>query len=198
MDPPSYVFPYPATRIGIRRRADWSYRRKMTGRPTREEAAEYYFTYIDKVPGDDVLRFLDAQSAEVLRLLQSIDEAKSLHRYEPGKWSIRESVSHTNDAERVFAYRALWIARGGEAPLPGFDQDVFIANANADARPLSSHTDEFIAIRAATMSLLRSLAAEAWSRQGTASNNPVTVRALAYMIAGHVEHHRRILVERYL
>lgn len=198
MDPPSYVFRYPATRIGIPAGPEWRYLGKMRARPVPGEAAEYYSTYIDKVPGDDVIRALDAQSAEALRLLNAVGESKSLHRYEAGKWSIREVLSHINDAERVFAYRLLWIARCGEAPLPGFDQDVFLAHADADARPLASHIDEFIAIRAATMSLLRSLPAEAWTRQGTASNNPVTVRALAYIIAGHAEHHFRILTERYL
>lgn len=170
----------------------------MIGQPTRDEAAEYYFTYIDKAQTNDILGHLDTQSAEFLTLLHSISEAKSLHRYAPEKWSIREAVNHINDTERVFAFRAFWIGRGGTAPLPGFDQDAFSANSNADARPFASHIDEFIAIRAATMSMLRSLPLDAWKRQGTASNNPVTTRALAFMVAGHLEHHRRILVERYL
>ncbi len=170
----------------------------MIGQPTRDEAAEYYFTYIDKAQTNDILGHLDTQTAEFLALLHSISEEKSLYRYAPEKWSIREAVSHINDTERVFAFRAFWIGRGGTAPLPGFDQDAFSANSGAGARPLASHIDEFIAIRSATMAMLRSLPADAWTRQGTASNNPVTTRALAFMVAGHLEHHRRILVERYL
>jgi hypothetical protein len=169
----------------------------MIGRPTRSEAAEYYFTYIDKAQTDDILGHLDAQTDELLAYFVTIQEERSLYRYEPFKWSLREALSHINDTERVFAFRAFWVGRGGEAPLPGFDQVQFAANAGADVRTWASHVDEFKAIRAATMSMLRTLPSEGWSRIGTASNNPVTTRALAFMIAGHAEHHRRIMVDRY-
>jgi hypothetical protein len=169
----------------------------MPSQPARTEAAGYYFTYIDKAQTDDILEHLAAQSAALLTLCASVSEPQSLHRYEPGKWSFRQALNHINDTERVFAFRALWIARGADTPLPGFDQDLFATNAAADARSWASHIDEFSSIRASPLSLLRSLPPEAWTRSGTASNNPVTVNALAYMIAGHVEHHRRIFVERY-
>lgn len=170
----------------------------MIGTPDRTEAAEFYFTYIDKARTNDILGHLDAQTEELIALFSTISEERSLYRYEPIKWSIRESLNHINDTERVFSFRAFWIGRGGEAPLPGFDQDHFAANADADDHSWAHHVEEFRAVRAATMILLRSLPAEAWSRVGTASGNPVTTRAMAFMIAGHAEHHRRIILERYL
>jgi hypothetical protein len=170
----------------------------MIGQPAPSEYAPYYATYIDKAQTNDILGHLETQTQELLTLFHSISEDKSLHRYSPEKWSIREALAHINDTERVFAFRAFWFARAGDAPLPSFDQDVFATNSNADARHWSSLVDEFIAIRAATMTLLKSLPAEAWTRTGTASGNPVTTRAMAYMIAGHAEHHRRIYVEKYL
>jgi len=169
----------------------------MIGTPDRTEAAEYYFTYIDKAQTDDILGHLDAQTNQLVAFFETISEERSLYRYEPIKWSIRESLNHINDTERVFAFRALWIARNGGAPLPGFDQDRFAAHADADDHSWAHHIAEFRAVRAATMLLLRSLPTEAWSRSGIASDNPVTTRAMAFMIAGHAEHHRRILVERY-
>ena len=169
----------------------------MLGSPSRDEAAEYYFTYIDKAPTDDIMAYIDFQSDMFLEFLNDISDKQSLHRYEPGKWSFREALNHINDAERVFAFRALWIGRGGEAHLPGFDQDQFAASTNADLSSWSTHVNEFRAIRAATKFLLRGLPPEAWARSGTASGHPVTTRAVAFIIAGHVEHHRRVFVERY-
>lgn len=170
----------------------------MTGFPDRSEAVEYYFTYIDKAQTTDILGHLETQSTEFLHLLDGISEESSLHRYEPGKWSLREALSHINDTERVFGFRAFWVARGAQPSLPSFEQDAFVANSGADTRRWSSHVDEFIAVRAGTMALLRSLPAEAWLRRGLVNNNPVTARALAFMVAGHVEHHRQIIVARYL
>lgn len=170
----------------------------MIGTPDRTEASEYSFNYIDKAQTTDILGHLETQSAEFLHLLHSISDAQSLHRYEPGKWSLREKLAHINDTERVFAFRAFWIARGSQAPLPGFDQDQFAAHNPADSRRWCSHVDEFIAIRASTMTMFRSLPPEAWTRKGIVNDHPVSVRAYAYMVAGHLEHHRRIIVERYL
>lgn len=170
----------------------------MIGSPERTEAAEYYFTYIDKAKTDDIVGHLDTQTAEFLQLLHSITDQQSLHRYLPEKWSIRETLGHINDTERVFAFRAFWVGRGAAGALPGFEQDEFARNSNSDSRTWISLTDEFIVIRAATMSMLRSLQLDSWSRVGTVSNQAVTTRALAFMIAGHLEHHRRIIVERYL
>lgn len=170
----------------------------MTAVPARTEAAEYYFTYIDQVPAGDICELLDAQTRTVRDLLLGVSEQQSLHRYAPGKWSIRDVVNHVSDTERLFVYRAFWFARGFETPLPNFDQDIAVSAAHADERSWSSLVDEFQAVRAGTASFFRSLQAEAWSRRGVASDNPVTVRALAYIAVGHVTHHVNILRERYL
>lgn len=170
----------------------------MTTAPDRIEAAEYYFTYIDQVPAGDIREILEAQVGETLALLEGISEEDSLRRYALGKWSIRQVLSHVNDTERAFVFRALWFARGFDSPLPSFDQDVAIAAAGADERPWKSHVEEFRSVRAATLSFFRNLPADAWARRGIASGNPFTVRALAWIVAGHVTHHARILRERYL
>ena len=166
--------------------------------PDRTEAAEYYFTYIDQVPGGDICDILRAQIPETVPLLKGISEEQSLHRYAPEKWSIRQVVSHLNDTERLFVFRALWFARGFDSPLPSFDQNIAIATAGADDRPWSSHVDEFRVVRSATVAFFQDLPADAWSRRGIASGNPFTVRALAYISAGHLAHHLKILRERYL
>jgi hypothetical protein len=170
----------------------------MTTIPDRTEAAEYYFTYIDKVPEGDICDTLDTQSVETLTLLRGISEEASLGRYAPEKWSIRQVVSHMNDAERVFVSRALWFARGFDSPLPSFDQDTAISSASADERSWSSHVEEFGAVRAASLAFFQNLPAFAWTRDGIASGNRFTVRALAYIVAGHVRHHTSILRTRYL
>jgi hypothetical protein len=170
----------------------------MTERPDQTEAAQYYFTYIDQIGAGDIRDILEAQLGDTLSLLQGISEEKSLHRYAPDKWTIRQAISHVNDCERLFTFRALWFARGFESPLPSFDQEVAVSTADADARSLKRHIDEFGAIRAATLQFFRNLPTNAWMRRGVASGNPFTVRALAYITAGHVAHHNRILRERYL
>jgi hypothetical protein len=166
-------------------------------RPERNEAAEYYFTYIDRVPGADVLAVLEEQLETTLAFLGSVPEQRSLYRYAPDKWSIREVVSHLNDTERVFTYRALWFARGFDTPLPSFDEKASGVSAEADRINLAGHLDEFRAIRLATLSLFRHLPEAAWARTGTASGNPFSVRALAFITAGHVIHHLGVLRERY-
>ena len=170
----------------------------MTPRPDRSEASAYDFTYIDQVPDGDVRNQLDVQGGDFVALLHGISEQASLHRYAPDKWSIRDVVSHINDTERLFVFRALWFARGFESPLPSFDQHTAVATAKADDRSFRSLVEEFGAIRAGTTAFFRSLPEEAWSRRGIASDNPFTVRALAYMAVGHVTHHTTILRERYL
>ena len=170
----------------------------MTHPPDRTEAAEYYYTYIDQVGGGDIRSTLDAQSSDTLALLRSISDEDSRRRYAPDKWSMRQVASHINDTERVFVFRALWFARGFEEPLPGYDQNIAVALADADERSWSSHIEEFNAVRSATRALFDNLPAHAWDRRGVASGNPFTVRALAYITAGHVTHHISILRERYL
>jgi hypothetical protein len=169
----------------------------MIAAPDRSEAAPYYFTYIDLVQGD-ILDAMTAQAIALLPELHSIGEEQSLARYAAGKWSIREVLGHLNDTERLFLSRAFWFARGFDTPLPSFDQNVAVATAGAHERPWASLVEEFHAIRQSTVSFFSSLPPEAWSRRGIASDNPFTVRALAYMVVGHVEHHRRIVRERYL
>lgn len=171
---------------------------EMHGRPERNEAAPYYFGYIDQVSGDDILSLLETQAAETLPLLESISERKSLDRYQADKWSIREVLGHINDCERLFTLRAFWFARGFDTPLPSFDQDVGVRAAKSDEIAWVQHVNEFRVTRAATIAFFANLPDDAWMRGGIASDSRFTVRALAYVAAGHVAHHRRILEERYL
>jgi hypothetical protein len=170
----------------------------MTHPPDRTEAAEYYFTYIDQVPPGNICATLEKQLPETVALFQTITEERSLHRYDAGKWSMREVLSHINDCERLFVFRAFWFARGFDSPLPSFDQNTAIATAAADARTWASHIEEFRTVRSATLSFFEDLPDEAWLRRGIASDNPFSVRALAHIAAGHVFHHVRLLRERYL
>jgi hypothetical protein len=170
----------------------------MNRRPDRSEAADYYHLYIDQVEGDDILAVLDAQAGATLAVLNGISEEHSLFRYADDKWTLRQVLSHINDTERLFVFRAFWFARGFDTPLPSFDQHVAVGTAAADDRPWRRHVDEFRDVRAATLSFFRNLPAEAWLRRGIASDNPFTVRALAYLAAGHLTHHMKIVRERYL
>lgn len=170
----------------------------MTAFPDATEAAEYYFTYIRQVPRGDICQVLDAQLEDAAVLFDGISGPDSARRYAPDKWSVRQVVSHINDTERAFVFRALWFARGFDTPLPGFDQEIAIAGAGADEVPWRSHAEEFRAVRTATLAFFRALPADAWMRRGIAGGNPFTVRALAFITAGHVAHHIRILRERYL
>jgi DinB superfamily len=170
----------------------------MMQRPQAGEAAPYYFTYIDRIASEDIVGVLERQAGEIPAFLAGISEERSLYRYAADKWSIRQAWNHVNDCERVFVSRAFWFARGFDTPLPSFDQNVCAAAARADEISWARHVEEFGVIRQATLALLRNLPAEAWSRTGVASGNPFTVRALAWVAAGHVAHHRAILEERYL
>src|SRR3984957_16083949 len=165
----------------------------MTGRPQNTEAAPYYFTYIDQVAGDDIASIIERQLVDSLALFAGISEEASLHRYAPDKWSIRQVLNHVSDTERAFAFRALWFARGFDSPLPGYDQNIAAAGAQADRLSWAVHVEEFRRVRLATISLFRNMPEEAWARAGLASDNRVSVRAVAYIIAGHVEHHNAIL-----
>ncbi len=169
----------------------------MIGIPERNEAAEYYFNYISRIKSPNVVKVLDDQIGETAAFLRGITEEKSLYRYAPDKWSIRQMWGHVNDAERVFASRALWFARQMETPLPSFEQDMAVSAAGSDAVPWARHVEEFRQIRLASVSFFRNLPAEAWQRRGTASGNPFTVRAIAYILAGHVDHHVAVLREKY-
>lgn len=169
----------------------------MTGRPEAREAAPYYSLYIDQAPGENPLALIESQLDECLPVFAGISEERSLYRYAPDKWSIRQLLNHISDTERAFAFRALWFARGFGAPLPGYDQEIAAAGAEADRVSWADHVDEFRAVRLSTISMFRNLPPEAWMRSGIASEKLFTVRALAFIIPGHVAHHVRILGERY-
>src|SRR5439155_24112824 len=151
----------------------------MTGLPERTEAAPYYFTYIDRVKSDNIVTVLKTQLDEAPAFFSAISEEKSLHRYGPDKWSIRQVLNHVNDAERVFLFRAIWFARGFDTPLPSYDQNISAAAAEADKISWANHVEEFRAIRLATIAFFRNLPSQAWRRSGIANDNPFTVPAVA-------------------
>jgi hypothetical protein len=170
----------------------------MRARPAAGDAAPYYFTYIDQVEGDDCLTSMTAQMDEALALFVTISEETSLHRYAPEKWSIRQTLGHVNDTERMFVFRALWFARGLDAPLPSFDQNVAVTASQSDRLPWTAHVEEFRSVRKASINFFQNLPADSWTRSGIASGNPMSVLSLGYMVPGHLTHHLRILRERYL
>ena len=171
--------------------------RQAHARPAPGEYAPNYEKYVSAVPGDDILGALESQRLQTAQLLAARSERDGNFRYAPDKWTVKEIIGHLADAERIFTYRALRIARGDETPLPGFEQDDYVRTGGFADRTLADLANEFSTIRAASVVLFRSLTDAAWLRRGTASNNPITVRALAYIVAGHELHHRRILEERY-
>jgi hypothetical protein len=166
-------------------------------RPAADEYASFYAPYIAALPEWDILAYLERQRAEVVTLLRSIPEERGTFRYQPGKWSIVDVINHMCDAERIFSVRALRIARGDTTPLPGWDENNYAAMAGADGRSPEELAHEFDMVRRATITLCQSLDPEAVVRRGTANNYPISVRALIYIMAGHVQHHVNILGERY-
>lgn len=166
-------------------------------RPGADEFAPFYAGYVAAVPDGDVTRALAAQGEAFLHLLKDIGDEKALFAYAEGKWSVKDVILHIIDAERIFMYRALRMARGDQTPLSPFDENAYTPLAEADARPLDTLLGEFAAVRGATLALLRWLPEAAWTRRGTASGKEVSVRALAWIAAGHAMHHERILRERY-
>ncbi len=166
-------------------------------RPEATEYGPFYGTYISLVPDGELLTILEDQRRDTQRLLGALPDAKALHRYAPGKWSVKEVVGHVTDSERVFSYRALRFARGDAQSLAGFDEKAWVPAAGFDGRSLPDLLAELDAVRRATIALLRGFDAAALARKGTANNREITVRALAYVIAGHERHHVGILRERY-
>ena len=169
-----------------------------TTRPAGDEYAPFFAGYVSLVPDGDVLDALERGRKETQQLLGRLSEEGAAYRYAPDKWSIKGVLGHLTDADRVFAYRALTFGRGNPGPLPGWDENAWAGEGGFDARTLKELLDGYDAARGATLALFRSLPAEAWARRGTANNNPVSVRALAWITAGHERHHQRILRERYL
>ena len=166
-------------------------------RPVQNEYDSYYHRYISLVPEEDVLIALDQQLSETLILLRSLSEQHGTFRYEPDKWSVKEVLGHLIDTERIMSYRALRIARNDRTPIPGFEQDDYVRNGDFDKRSVSNLAREFEQVRRSTISLFRNLEPEAWERKGIANNVEISVRALAYVIAGHELHHKAILKDRY-
>ena len=170
----------------------------IMARPAQDEYGFFYDNYIKLVPHQDLIQVLRDQKATTARLLEKIPEDKAGRRYAPDKWSIKEVVGHICDTERIMTYRALRIARGDQTPLPGFEQDDYVRQAGFDLRPIEDLIAEYVSVRDATLSWLRSLDSQSLQRRGIANNMGVSVLALAYIIAGHERHHVAILRERYL
>ena len=166
-------------------------------RPRPGTYGTFYQTYVDLVPDGDMRRLLPVIFDADFRALRTIPPEQERHRYAAGKWSIRESVGHMIDTERVFSYRALRVSRGDTTPLASFDENRFVSGARYDDIPLEQILSELMAVHAATILLFENMADEAWDRMGTASDNPISVRGLAYLIAGHELHHMNIFKERY-
>ena len=167
-------------------------------RPQPGEYAPYTGAYISLVEGNDVLAALDEQRRQMLLLFSGRTDADGDLRYAPDKWTLKEVLGHINDSERILSYRALRISRADATPMEGYEQDDYVRNGPWGGRPLTDLIEDYIAVRRATLSLFRNLDEPAWTRRGVANKNEVTVRALAYTIAGHELHHRKILEEKYL
>ncbi len=166
-------------------------------RPGPDEADPYYQRYISAVAGEDIAAQLRDQIDQLDRLLRPLSDAEARRRYAEGKWSIKEVLGHLIDTERIFAYRMLRISRGDPTPLPGFDENAYVPAGRFDQRPLPELLGEFRAMRQSTAAMVEGTATEWWERRGVASEKPISARALAYIIVGHVTHHLGVLKDRY-
>ncbi|MES2874899.1 MAG: DinB family protein [Bacteroidota bacterium] len=166
-------------------------------RPQADEFASFYQTYIDTV-SDNVIAELEHQISSFPAFLKGISNDKATFAYAEGKWTLKELLGHVNDTERIMAYRALRIARNDKTPLPGFEENTYVSNAHFADRTIESLADEFATLRRANMFLIKSFTEEEVDRTGISNNLPISVRALIYILAGHLNHHRRIIEERYL
>jgi uncharacterized damage-inducible protein DinB len=169
----------------------------LSDRPDASEHAPYFARYVVQVPDGDIVSTLRSAGEELIAAFQAIPESKGGYQYAEGKWSVRTVMGHIIDAERIFSYRALRVARGDATPLPGFEENSYAETANSDARTVADLANEMAAVRASTVRLLESFPDEAWTRRGVASNAEVSTRALAWITAGHALHHLRVLRERY-
>jgi hypothetical protein len=170
---------------------------KETGRPKEGEYAPYFRGYVELVPEEDVLAVLEAQPAELRRAFDRFPRERETFAYAPGKWTLRQVAGHVVDGERVFAYRTLCASRGDKNALPGFDENAYVANSRFDDVPLADHVEEFALLRTANVRMLRRLSPEQWRLAGVANGVSNTVRGIAYVMAGHVRHHLRVMAERY-
>ena len=167
-------------------------------KPNIEQVPQFYKGYVDHVKDMDVLEALKHASKLMSDLLRTIPETKGEYRYQDGKWSIKELLNHMQDAERIFAYRALRFSRNDKTPLNGFEENDYAPEANAHTRTVKQLGEELLAVRKSTIDLYSSFSDEMLSREGTANNNKISVLNLGYVIAGHELHHRKVLQERYL
>ncbi len=170
----------------------------MINRPEKDEFAPYYLTYVNSVPEGDIISILSQQMEDTMLLLNDVSEEQGQFHYAPGKWSLKEVIGHITDTERIMAYRLLCIARGETLSLPGFDENKYVAHASFNQQPIEQLLANLSVVRQSTILLLKSLAAESYTRKGLANNVEMTVRALAYIIAGHALHHCQIINERYI
>ncbi|MBA4405969.1 hypothetical protein C0389_01715 [bacterium] len=166
--------------------------------PQKDEYAAYYHTYVDKVPNGDIIKTLKKQSNQIYKLFKNVSKKESLFRYSPGKWSVREIMGHMIDTERVFVYRALRFARNDQNDLPGFDENEYVRQSNYNDIKLRELVEEFCALRRSNTMMFKNFSDEISLRKGRANGNQFTVRALAFIMAGHVNHHLTIIKERYL
>lgn len=166
-------------------------------RPDPSEYNPYFERYISLVSGDRVVPVLTEQVTPLREMLRDLNDERAAYRYAPGKWSVRESMGHVVDTERVFGYRALWVARGDTAPLPSFDQDAFAAVAGHDHCSLTELVDEFVQLRQSHIMMFNHFPDDAWARVGEAGGNPLSARAAAFIMAGHVNYHLALFKERY-
>ena len=166
-------------------------------RPETDEYEQGFAGYVGLVPETDVMPILRAQADEIRLLAAGLSPERETYRYAAGKWSVRDILGHIADGERVFAYRALCISRGDQASLPGFDQDDYVATAGFDSWTAAELAEDFARLRASTLALLEHLTPAQWSQAGIANDKRVTVRALAFIIAGHTRHHLGVLRDRY-
>jgi uncharacterized damage-inducible protein DinB len=172
-------------------------KRAVTSRPEPGEYAPYYEKYVALIPGNDIVTILESHRLQMIQLFAARSERDGNFRYAPGKWTVKEVLGHVSDTERIFAYRALRIARGDKTPLSGFEQDDYVKAGGFAERALAELAEEFAHVRSASVALFRSLGKDAWTQRGVANKNEVSVRALAFITAGHELHHRRILEEKY-
>lgn len=165
-------------------------------RPAADEHSLYYGSYIQLVPDGDILQTLHTQHAEINKLLCDMADDQAMASPAPGEWSVKQVVVHLSDTERLFAFRALWFARGEMSALPGMEPDPWMANQDANARPLADLLAEYAHLRAASVAFFANLDGAAWQRRGTASGTAISVRALAWLLAGHERHHINALREQ--
>ncbi len=170
----------------------------VVDRPKPDEYAQAFERYVSRVPETDVIAALSRGKEELPAALRAVRGEAEHYRYAAGKWSIRELVGHVIDTERVMGYRAVCVARGETVSLPGFDENAYAAHATFDDYPLGELLEEFAHVRESHLGLFRHLSPEAWLRRGLANNNPITVRALAWVIVGHARHHVAMLAQHYL